>query len=82
MRTSINQLVMESLVGIGKHKDLDPSLFPQKQLKMGEKIEHEHTNDNRQAEEIAKDHLAEIRDYYTRLKKMEHTAEEGKPASK
>jgi len=45
-----------------------------KQLAMGIKIEDEHTNDPELAKEIALDHLAEIPDYYTRLKKMEHEA--------
>ena len=51
-------------------KDVD-----QKELAMGIKIELEHTSDKKLAKKIAIDHLAEIPDYYTRLKKME---EEGK----
>jgi len=46
-----------------------------KQLKMGTKIEMEHTDDKLLAEKIAKDHLDEIPDYYTRLIKMEKEAE-------
>jgi len=53
-----------------------------KQLKMGVKIEKEHsktiTGDKatkaKKIKNIAKDHLAEIPDYYTRLKKMEKKA--------
>jgi hypothetical protein len=53
-----------------------------KQLKMGIEIEKEHsksiTGDKAAKKEkikkIAKDHLAEIPDYYTRLKKMEKKA--------
>jgi len=52
-----------------KHR-LDVS-FIEKQLKMGEKIEHEHTKNHELAREIALQHLDEIPDYYTRLKKME-----------
>jgi hypothetical protein len=50
-------------------KDFDP-----KQLSMGIKIELEHTDDEDLAREIAMDHLAEIPDYYTRLKRMESDA--------
>jgi hypothetical protein len=39
------------------------------QIEMGKKIEMEHVNDVKLAEEIAMDHLEEIPDYYTRLKK-------------
>ncbi len=48
--------------------------FIQKQLDMGEPIEHEHTKDHELAREIALQHLSEIPDYYTRLKKMEADA--------
>ena len=55
-----------------KHR-LDVS-FIEKQLKMGEPIEHEHTKNHELAREIALQHLDEIPDYYTRLKKMEASA--------
>ena len=42
-----------------------------KQLKMGIKVEHEHTRDRDLATDIALQHLNEIPDYYTKLKKME-----------
>jgi len=48
--------------------------FIQKQLDMGEPIEHEHTKDHTLAMDIALQHLNEIPDYYTRLKKMEASA--------
>jgi len=49
------------------------------QLKMGIKIEMEHTNNPEISKMIAKDHLDEIQDYYTRLEKMEEEAkDEGK----
>lgn len=48
--------------------------FIQKQLDMGEPIEHEHTKDHNLAMDIALQHLDEIPDYYTRLKKMEADA--------
>jgi hypothetical protein len=44
------------------------------QIEMGKKIEMEHVNDEKLASEIAMDHLEEIPDYYTRLKKMEKEA--------
>lgn len=55
---------------IAKKHRLDVS-FIQKQLDMGEPIEHEHTRDHELAMDIALQHLDEIPDYYTRLKKME-----------
>jgi len=42
-----------------------------RQLKMGIKVEQEHTKDRALAREIALDHLSEFPDYYTRLTKME-----------
>jgi hypothetical protein len=41
---------------------------------MGIQVEFEHTDDFSIAKFIAKDHLAEIPDYYIRLKKMEDEA--------
>jgi hypothetical protein len=58
---------------IAKKHRLDVS-FIQKQLDMGEPIEHEHTRDHDLARDIALQHLDEIPDYYTRLKKMEADA--------
>ena len=52
-----------------KHR-LDVSVITN-QLKMGVPIEHEHTKNNVVAMDIALQHLDEIPDYYTRLKKME-----------
>jgi len=48
--------------------------FIEKQLKMGIPIEHEHTKNKTLATNIALQHLEEIPDYYTRLKKMEASA--------
>ena len=58
---------------IAKKHRLDVS-FIQKQLDMGEPIEHEHTKDHDLAKDIALQHLDEIPDYYSRLKKMETDA--------
>jgi hypothetical protein len=41
------------------------------QLKMGIKVEREHTTDRNDAKNIALQHLAELPDYYTKLKKVE-----------
>ena len=59
---------------IAKKHRLEVS-FIQKQLDMGEPIEHEHTKNHEMARDIALQHLDEIPDYYTRLKKMESNAE-------
>jgi hypothetical protein len=58
---------------IAKKHRLDVS-FIEKQLEMGVPIEHEHTKDKTLATDIALQHLDEIPDYYTRLKKMEASA--------
>lgn len=58
---------------IAKKHRLEVS-FIERQLKMGEPIEHEHTKNHELAREIALQHLDEIPDYYTRLKKMEAEA--------
>lgn len=59
---------------VGKHRHIPDEEFDQEQLRMGIKIEQEHTDDLDVAAEIAKDHLAEIPDYYDRLAKMEAQA--------
>jgi hypothetical protein len=63
----------KSVEQIAKKHRLSVS-FIQKQLDMGEKIEHEHTKNHELAREIALQHLDEIPDYYTSLKKMESDA--------
>lgn len=45
------------------------------QIAMGIKVEREHTTCDLIAERIAKDHLTELKDYYTRLDKMEKEGE-------
>jgi hypothetical protein len=52
-------------------KDVHPE-----ELMMGIKVEMEHTQDKELAKQIALDHLAELPDYYSRLKKMEKEGEE------
>lgn len=65
------ELLGALLRGVGKHKDVSDADFDQKQLEKGVKVEKEHTNNEYVAKLIAKDHLVELPDYYTRLDKME-----------
>jgi len=52
-----------------KHKvSLDKIKY---QLRKGEKVEKEHTDDDKKAKEIAMDHLYEDPNYYSKLKKIE-----------
>ena len=62
-----------SLRKISKDKGVSPSRL-KGQMTIGAKIEREHTKSGAEAREIARDHLKEIPDYYTRLKKMEKEA--------
>lgn len=70
----------KDIVPGGKSEGKPDSDFDPKQIEMGIKVEMEHTDDKDLAKEIAKDHLTEFPDYYTRLKKMEDEAkkDEGK----
>jgi hypothetical protein len=56
---------------VGKHNNVPPTDFDLEQLKIGTKIELEHTDNIKEAMEIAKDHLSEYRDYYKALPEME-----------
>lgn len=56
---------------IGKNQNIPDDEFNQKELKMGIKVEMEHTDNKMIAKEIAKDHLMELDDYYTQLAKIE-----------
>lgn len=46
-------------------------MYDPEELKAGIEVEKEHTDQEELAKSIAKDHLDELPDYYTRLKKME-----------
>lgn len=70
----IYELLASLLRGVGKTKKTPDEKFNQKELKKGIEVEMEHTNDPYIAKLIAKDHLAELPDYYTRLVKMEKEA--------
>jgi len=60
-----------------KYWNIPDSVFNEDELKMGTEVEKEHNDNENISKAIAKSHLMEIPDYYTRLKKME---EEGKAA--
>jgi hypothetical protein len=66
-------MILSEILSEGKSKGFTGSYDP-KELAMGIEVELEHTPNRMVAEKIAKDHLAEIKDYYTRLKKMESEA--------
>ena len=59
----------------GEGQGQPDSKYANNQLKTGILVEKEHTENPKIAKAIAKDHLEEIPDYYTRLKKMESNAE-------
>ncbi len=63
--------MLSNLLKKFKHVNDPDEKFDSKQLEMGVKIEHEHTNDSYLAKIIAKAHLSELPDYYTKLKEME-----------
>ena len=60
--------------GRAVQKSIDESSVDQEQLNMGIQVEFEHTDNRDIAKKIALDHLAEISDYYIRLRKMEDEA--------
>jgi len=64
----------------GKSNAVKDVEYNDEQMQMGIEIEHEHTVDDDVAAKIARDHIAEIPDYYSRLRVMEAEAgKEGKP---
>jgi len=54
-----------------KQGDTPDSKFNKKQLRIGARVEKEHTNNPEIAKQIAKAHLVEIPDYYKKLKCVE-----------
>jgi antitoxin component of MazEF toxin-antitoxin module len=54
-----------------KKGNLPDSMFNKKQLKIGMKVETEHSNDPKITKQIAKAHLTENPEYYKYLDKME-----------
>lgn len=66
--------ILSNILTEGKSKGFTGKYDP-KQLKAGTKVEYEHTDYTLVAEKIARDHLAEIPDYYLpRLADMEREA--------
>ena len=65
--------LLGSILGTGeaKKKKITEKDVDKKELKLGTKVEMEHTKNKAIAKRIALDHLAELPDYYTRLMKME-----------
>lgn len=61
-------LFEKSLEALAKKHDVTVDAL-KKQLEIGIKVEHEHTEDDDKARRIALDHLDEKPDYYTKLKK-------------
>ena len=58
----------------GKSSGKSKRKYDPKQVAMGAKVEREHTPSRAAAREIARDHLEEFPDYYSRLAKMEEQA--------
>lgn len=54
-----------------RRKDIRSIKVDQEQLRLGTEHEKEHTSEKEIAKIIAKDHLAEVPDYYTRLKEID-----------
>lgn len=69
-----DKVASEEVLAGGKADYRPNSDFSPKQLEDGQKVEMEHTHAPLVAKEIARDHLAEIPDYYTRLDAMEEEA--------
>jgi len=67
--------ISDDQLPVGKHNNIPDEKYDAKQLKMGIEVEKEHTDCPKIAKAIAKDHLAECADYYTRLAKMEKDCE-------
>ncbi len=68
---NIYRLLVDLVGGVGRHTHISDKDYNPNELQMGVEIEKEHTDNPNIAKEIAKDHLAECPDYYTRLKKIE-----------
>lgn len=73
--TNMDSVKLHTLLKtVGRHDFTPDSEFNAKELKRGISVESEHTTSKLVAKLIAKDHLEEIPDYYTRLDKMEKEA--------
>jgi len=63
--------ILASFLNAGRYKTYKGPAFDLEQIKMGIKVEMEHTTNPKISERIAKDHLTELPDYYSRLSRME-----------
>ena len=71
LRKSAEEINFEKdLMEAGKSKGKKDKVS-EEQLEIGKEVEKEHTTNPEIAEKITRDHLEEIPDYYTHLKKME-----------
>jgi len=73
---ALTHFINEDKIPGGKSDNAPDSDFDAEELAKGIKVELEHTDDKELAKEIAKDHLSEFPDYYTRLIDMEKDAEQ------
>jgi hypothetical protein len=69
---SLKNYLNEDKIPGGLGDDKEDKDFDSKQLEIGIEHEMEHTNDIEVAKEIAKDHLSEDPNYYTKLKDIEN----------
>lgn len=73
--SEIYSLLFKSYKGLNlKHSEDPDKNFDPKELARGVEVEQEHIDNLFIAKAIAKAHLSEIQDYYTRLDKMESEA--------
>ena len=70
LEAKVYEMLGKELKTAQKHENVPDSKYPQDQIRMGIKVEKEHTDDPEKAKEIAKDHLSEFPDYYTRLRRL------------
>jgi hypothetical protein len=71
---------LQQFLTSGKSKGVPPKNLDKKELKMGEKVELEHTSNKMIARKIAFDHLSEFKNYYSALHKMEKSLEKNADA--
>ena len=74
--------IMEEKIKGGLAEGKKSSDFPKDQIDKGIKVELEHTGDKDLAEEIAKDHLEENKQYYNYLAEMEKKMDKEKKEAK
>ena len=62
----LQEKYLNEVITPAKEEDVDAE-----ELAKGIKVEMEHTDDPEEAKKIALQHLAELKDYYSRLEKIE-----------